>query len=249
VAGTWTESSPPRAAGLRRPTSVTKSGTSPQAQLEDPRDRWSASARPPQWRCARATAQESVDVDAFIARTVEHACREDGHSKVEEKVRVNGQIRAREVRVIDDKGEQLGVMLSADAIKLALSKDLDLVEVAAAANPPVCRIMDYGKFRYQQKKKAQESRKRSTATILKEVKVGSMTSVHDVDFKMGHIKSFLAEGHRVKVSVFFRGRSITHPELGRKMLDNIAEKLKDMASVEQHPRLEGRSMSMMLIAK
>ena len=162
---------------------------------------------------------------------------------------MNGQIRAREVRVIDDKGEQLGVIPSAEAIRLALSKDLDLVEVAAAANPPVCRIMDYGKFRYQQKKKAQESRKRSTATVLKEVKVGSMTSVHDVEFKMGHIKSFLAEGHRVKVSVFFRGRSITHPELGRKMLDNIAEKLKEIASVEQTPRLEGRSMSMMLIAK
>jgi len=132
---------------------------------------------------------------------------------------------------------------------MAEEKGLDLVEVSPKAMPPVCRIMDYGKFRYQQKKKAQESRKRSTATILKEVKVGSMTSVHDVEFKMGHIKGFLAEGHRVKVSVFFRGRSITHPELGRKMLDTIAEKLKDLASVEQHPRLEGRSMSMMLIAK
>jgi len=162
---------------------------------------------------------------------------------------VNGQIRAREVRVIDNEGTQLGVMPSADAIKLAMSKDLDLVEVAATANPPVCRIMDYGKFRYQQKKKAQESRKRSTATVLKEVKVGSQTSVHDVEFKVGHIRGFLAEGHRVKVSVFFRGRSITHPELGRKMLDTIAEKLADVATVEQQPRLEGRSMSMMLIAK
>jgi len=109
--------------------------------------------------------------------------------------------------------------------------------------------MDYGKFRYQQKKKAQESRKRSSATVLKEVKVGSQTSVHDVEFKVGHIRGFLAEGHRVKVSVFFRGRSITHPELGRKMLDTIAEKLADVAAVEQQPRLEGRSMSMMLIAK
>jgi len=162
---------------------------------------------------------------------------------------VNNQIRAREIRVIGADGAQLGVMTPQDALRLAQQKELDLVEVAAAANPPVCRIMDYGKYRYTQKKKAQESRKKSTAVILKEVKVGSMTSVHDVDFKMGHIKSFLAEGHRVKVSVFFRGRSITHPELGRKMLDNIAEKLKDMASVEQHPRLEGRSMSMMLIAK
>ena len=140
-------------------------------------------------------------------------------------------------------------MTPQDALRLAQQKELDLVEVAPAANPPVCRIMDYGKFRYAQKKKAQETRKKSGANVLKEVKVGSQTSAHDVEFKMGHIKSFLAEGHRVKVSVFFRGRSITHPELGRKMLDNIAEKLKELASVEQTPRLEGRSMSMMLIAK
>jgi len=140
-------------------------------------------------------------------------------------------------------------MTPQDALRLAQQKELDLVEVAAAANPPVCRIMDYGKYRYTQKKKAQESRKKSSAVILKEVKVGSMTSVHDVDFKVGHIRGFLGEGHRVKVSVFFRGRSITHPELGRAMLDKIAEKVSDIASVEQSPRMEGRSVSMMLIAK
>jgi len=162
---------------------------------------------------------------------------------------VNNQIRAREIRVIGADGAQLVVMTPQDALRLAQQKELDLVEVAAAANPPVCRIMDYGKYRYTQKKKAQESRKKSTAVILKEVKVGSMTSVHDVDFKVGHIRDFLGEGHRVKVSVFFRGRSITHPELGRAMLDKIAEKVSDIASVEQQPRMEGRSMSMMLIAK
>jgi translation initiation factor IF-3 len=162
---------------------------------------------------------------------------------------VNGQIRARQLRVIGADGAQLGVMASEDALRLAQQADLDLVEVAAAANPPVCRIMDYGKFRYAQKKKAQESRKKSAATILKEVKVGSQTSTHDVDFKVGHIRGFLGDGHRVKVSVFFRGRSITHPELGKAMLDRIAEKLGDIATVEQQPRMEGRSMSMMLIAK
>ncbi len=151
--------------------------------------------------------------------------------------------------MIGADGAQLGVMTPQDALRLAQQKELDLVEVAAAANPPVCRIMDYGKYRYTQKKKAQESRKKSSAVILKEVKVGSMTSVHDVDFKVGHIRGFLGEGHRVKVSVFFRGRSITHPELGRAMLDKIAEKVSDIASVEQSPRMEGRSMSMMLIAK
>jgi translation initiation factor IF-3 len=162
---------------------------------------------------------------------------------------VNGQIRAREVRVIGADGAQLGVMPTTDALRLAQQKDLDLVEVAAAATPPVCRIMDYGKFRYTQKKKAQESRKKSAATVLKEVKVGSQTSVHDVDFKVGHIRSFLSEGHRVKVSVFFRGRSITHPELGKAMLDKIADKVSDVAVIEQQARLEGRSMSMMLVAK
>jgi len=162
---------------------------------------------------------------------------------------VNGQIRARQVRVIDADGAQLGVMAVEDALRTAQQRDLDLVEVAAAANPPVCRIMDYGKFRYAQKKKAQESRKKSAATVLKEVKVGSQTSVHDVDFKVGHIRGFLSEGHRVKVSVFFRGRSITHPELGKAMLDRIADKVSDVAAVEQQARMEGRSMSMMLIAK
>jgi translation initiation factor IF-3 len=162
---------------------------------------------------------------------------------------VNDQIRARQVRVIDADGSQLGVMTPDDALRIARQRDLDLVEVAAAASPPVCRIMDYGKFRYAQKKKAQESRKKSAATVLKEVKVGSQTSTHDVDFKVGHIRGFLSEGHRVKVSVFFRGRSITHPELGKAMLDRIADKVADVATVEQQARMEGRSMSMMLIAK
>ena len=162
---------------------------------------------------------------------------------------MNGQIRARQVRVIDADGAQLGVMTAEDALRIAQQRELDLVEVAATANPPVCRVMDYGKFRYAQKKKAQESRKKSAATVLKEVKVGSQTSTHDVDFKVGHIRGFLSEGHRVKVSVFFRGRSITHPELGKAMLDRIADKVADVASVEQQARMEGRSMSMMLIAK
>lgn len=168
---------------------------------------------------------------------------------MEERVRVNRQIRAREIRVIDEKGEQLGVMAPADAQRLADERELDLVEVAPNATPPVCRVMDYGKYRYLQKKKAQEGGKRKSASQVKEVKVGANTGQHDVDFKVGHARSFLADGHRVKVSVFFRGRTITHPELGRAMLDRIAGQLEDVASVEQTPRMEGRSMSMMLVAK
>ncbi|TMA37632.1 MAG: translation initiation factor IF-3 [Deltaproteobacteria bacterium] len=170
-------------------------------------------------------------------------------AKVEDKTRINHNIRAREVRVIDSDGAQLGVMATSDAQRIATQKELDLVEVAPTANPPVCRIMDFGKYRYAQKKKAQESRKKSAATLLKEVKVGSQTSGHDVNFKVGHIRSFLGEGHRVKVTVFFRGRSITHPELGRAMLDKIAEKVSDVAVIDQPARMEGRSMSMMLVSK
>jgi translation initiation factor IF-3 len=162
---------------------------------------------------------------------------------------VNGQIRARQVRVIDADGGQLGVMTPEDAQRIAQQRDLDLVEVAPTASPPVCRIMDYGKYRYTMKKKAQETRKKVAASVLKEVKVGSLTSTHDVDFKVGHIRDFLKEGHRVKVTVFFRGRQITHPELGRSMLEKIVEKVNDVAQVEQSPRLEGRMMSMMLVCK
>jgi len=158
-------------------------------------------------------------------------------------------IRSREVRVIDADGQQLGVMTPQEALKIASEKELDLVEVAPTASPPVCRIMDYGKFRYQQKKKAQESRKKGAASQLKEVKLGSQTSQHDVDFKVGHIRTFLGEGHRVKVTVFFRGRSITHPELGEAMLRRIAEIVADAATVEQTPRMEGRQMSMMLVTR
>ena len=158
-------------------------------------------------------------------------------------------IRSREVRVIDADGQQLGVMTPQEALKIASEKELDLVEVAPTASPPVCRIMDYGKFRYPQKKKAQESRKKGAASQLKEVKLGSQTSQHDVDFKVGHIRTFLGEGHRVKVTVFFRGRSITHPELGEAMLRRIAEIVADAATVEQTPRMEGRQMSMMLVTR
>ena len=122
-------------------------------------------------------------------------------------------------------------MTPLDAQRIADQKELDLVEVAPTANPPVCRIMDYGKFRYAQKKKAQESRKKVAASQLKEVKMGSQTSQHDVDFKVNHIRDFLGEGHRVKVTVFFRGRQITHPELGHVMLERVAGMLTDIAVV------------------
>lgn len=150
--------------------------------------------------------------------------------------------------MIDTDGEQKVVPVSV-ALEMAHSRDLDLVEVAAAANPPVCRIMDFGKFRYQQRKRESESRKKQTRVQMKEVKLGSATDEHDVEFKVTHIRRFLEENMRVKVSIFFRGRAITHPERGRAMLEVIFKRIEDIASMELRPRLEGKTMSMMVIPK
>jgi translation initiation factor IF-3 len=163
-------------------------------------------------------------------------------------VRINQQIRAREVRLIDVDGTQNVVPL-ARALEIANQRSLDLVEVAATAVPPVCRIMDYGKYRYMQRKKAAESRKKATRVVVKEVKLGSQTDDHDVAFKVNHIRRFLEDGMRVKISVFFRGRAITHPEKGKEMLDLVMSKIDDVATQEVRPRLEGRNMSMMVVPK
>ena len=152
------------------------------------------------------------------------------------------------MRLIDVDGTQNVVPLTR-ALEIATQRSLDLVEVAATAVPPVCRIMDYGKYRYTQRKKAAESRKKATRVVVKEVKLGSQTDDHDVAFKVNHIRRFLDEGMRVKVSVFFRGRAITHPEKGKEMLDLVMSKIEDVATQEVRPRLEGRSMSMMVVPK
>ena len=156
-------------------------------------------------------------------------------------------IRAREVRVIGADGQQLGIMTVTDAQALADEKNLDLVEVAAAANPPVCRIMDFHKYRYEQRKKGADSKKKSTSSSVKEVKIRSRTEAHDIKFKTEHIRKFLEKGHRVKISVFFKGREITRPELGRGMLDRVLEMISDAALPEGEPRLEGRNLSVMLV--
>ncbi|MGE5304512.1 MAG: translation initiation factor IF-3 [Alphaproteobacteria bacterium] len=164
------------------------------------------------------------------------------------EARINHQIRAREVRVIGAKGEQLGVMPLYEALKLVEAQELDLVEVAPDAAPPVCRIMDYGKFRYEQKKKAHGPKKHAVIDV-KEVKMGSRTDPHDVEHKVRNIRLFIERGQRVKVSVFFRGREITHPELGRQMLRGVADQIQDIAKVDIEPRLEGRNMAMLLTPK
>ena len=150
------------------------------------------------------------------------------------------------MRVIDADGTQAGIMSARDALRLAESRGLDLVEVAPTAQPPVCRVMDFDKYRYTQKKKAHESKRGTTATIIKEVKMGALTEKHDIEFKVRHIQRFIADGHRVKVSVSFRGRQITHPELGRALLERIVQMVQDVAQPEGLPRMEGRNMSVLL---
>jgi len=134
-----------------------------------------------------------------------------------------------------------------EALKQVEALELDLVEVAPDAQPPVCRMMDYGKFRYEQKKKQQGPKK--TVVEIKEVKMGSRTDSHDIEHKVKNIRKFIDEGQRVKVSVFFRGREITHPELGRQMLLGVVELVQDVAKLDIQPRLEGRSMAMLLTPK
>lgn len=156
-------------------------------------------------------------------------------------------IRAREVRVIGADGQQLGIMTVGDAQQIADEKNLDLVEVAPTANPPVCRVMDFHKFRYEQRKKGADSKKKSTASSVKEVKIRSRTEAHDLAFKTAHIRRFLDLGHRVKISVFFKGREIARPELGRATLEKMLVSIADAASPEGEPRMEGRNLSVMLV--
>ena len=155
-------------------------------------------------------------------------------------------IRVKDVRVISSDGEQLGVMLVRDAIKKAEELGLDLVEVAPTANPPVCRIMDFGKYKYEMAKKAAESRKHQTVIVVKEIKLRPRTDDHDIEFKTNNIRRFLAEGNKVKVTVMFRGREMAHTSHGRAVLDRILKDIEAEAVVEQTIRMEGKNMTLLL---
>jgi len=160
--------------------------------------------------------------------------------------RYNERIRAREVRLVDADGSQVGVVSIADALERARVAELDLVEVAAQADPPVCRIMDYGKFRYEESQRLKESRKKTVQITMKEVKFRPKIGKGDFDTKVRHMHEFLGEGHKVKVTLQFRGREVAHPELGRKILDAVIEQLGPIARVDTMARLEGRNMTMVL---
>lgn len=166
-----------------------------------------------------------------------------------DKTNINQQIRAKEVRVIDPDGNQLGVIPLYQALAKANDFGLDLVEVSPNAQPPVCKIMDYGRYKYEQTKKKQEAKKKQSTFQLKEIKVRPKTGDHDLQVKMGHIKKFLAKKDKVKVTVIFRGREITLSDRGRELLETIAKDLQETAVVEQLPKFEGRTMMMVLAPK
>ncbi|MSQ61562.1 MAG: translation initiation factor IF-3 [Dehalococcoidia bacterium] len=161
-------------------------------------------------------------------------------------LRINERIRVREVRVIDDNGQQVGVVPIAEAIAMARERELDLVEVAPNAEPPVCRILDFGKFKYEQSKRDREAKKHQKQVVLREVRMKPKIDDHDVAFKTRTAAKLLNEGDKVKVSVMFRGREVTHPQIGRDLLDRIYGDLKELSVLEKSPSLEGRFMTMIL---
>ena len=163
--------------------------------------------------------------------------------------RRNELIHAREVRVIGADGEQLGILQRNEAIAMAREIGCDLVEVSSNATPPVCRIMDYGKFKYEQQKKKQDAKKRQAVVQVKEIKVRPKTDEHDYETKLKHIRSFLEDGDRCKVTVFFRGREIVHKDRGIEILERIVKDLEDVGKVEQEPRAEGRTLQMLVVPK
>jgi translation initiation factor IF-3 len=167
-------------------------------------------------------------------------------SKPVDRTNINQFIRAKEVRVIDPEGKQVGVVSITEALKSAAEFGLDLVEISPNANPPVCKIMDYGRYKYEQTKKKQEAKKKQTTFQLKEIKVRPNTDDHDLQVKIGYIKKFIDKKDKVKVTVMFRGREITLSQLGRDMLAKIAEETADVAVVEQYPKFEGRTLMMVL---
>ena len=167
----------------------------------------------------------------------------------QQRTRVNRQIRISPVRVIANNGDQLGVLTVDEALAMAQEQGLDLVEVAPLARPPVVKIMDYGKFKFEQAKAARAAKKKQHVIHLKEVKFRPGIDDHDFEFKTRHAREFLQQGNKVKVTMMYRGRQMAHVELGRDVLDRVAAELKDVGKIEMEPKLEGRNMTMVLAPK
>lgn len=177
---------------------------------------------------------------------VEAIARSRYTANAEAQQRVNEEIRSRQIRLIDDEGNQVGIINTADALTMAQEKGLDLVEVAPNANPPVCRLMDFGKFMYNKSKRERQAKKAQTKVEVKEIQLRPKTGQHDIDFKVRDARRWLNKGAKVKVRIRFRGREVTHPEVARDLMAKVADTLKDVAVIEQEPAFEGRAMLMIL---
>ena len=162
---------------------------------------------------------------------------------------INEQIRDKEIRLIGENGEQLGIMSAKDAMKMAKEAELDLVKIAPAAKPPVCKIIDYGKYRYEQARKEKEAKKKQKTIEIKEVRLSPNIDVNDLNTKVGAARKFIEKGNKVKVTLRFRGREMAHMQSSKHILDDFAEQLKDVASVDKPPKIEGRNMTMFLTEK
>jgi translation initiation factor IF-3 len=170
----------------------------------------------------------------------------DRSPRRDDRTRINERIRVREIRVIDDNGSQLGIMAPPQALTLARSKGLDLVEISPTAVPPVCRIMDFGKYQYEQQKRARAAKKHQKIIEVKEIKFRPKVDEHDYQFKKKHIERFLADGDKVKATIFFRGRENAHPEIGRRILERLVTELADLAVTESDPQKEGNQLHTIL---
>ena len=168
---------------------------------------------------------------------------------INKELRINERIRARECRLIDDAGQQVGIVNVREALTMARGKGLDLIEVAPTAAPPVCKIMDFGKYKYDQGKRDREARKKQHVSEMKGIKMRPGIDEHDFLFKLKHVQKFLTDGDKVKITVIFRSREITHPEIARRSLDRITQETAEQAVLEKPPGMEGRTMTMILTPK
>jgi translation initiation factor IF-3 len=191
-----------------------------------------------------------IPVSAIVASGAKILARgipdEAGDHIATHEVRINDRIRAREVFLVGAEGEQLGVRPLPEALTQAREQELDLVEVAPNANPPVCRIMDYGRYVYEQEQRRRQSKRKATNVVIKEMKFRPKIDEHDYTTKMKHVVRFLGEGNKVKLTIMFRGREMAHPELGMKILRRVADDVADFAVIESDPRQDGRNMTMVL---
>jgi len=189
----------------------------------------------------------NVRLFRVFARRRKEWCR-IATSDANNETRINDRIRAREVRLVDPDGRQLGIKPLPEALHIARELDLDLVEVAPMANPPVCKILDYGKWRYEAAQRDKESRRKTSNIQIKEMKYRPKIGPGDFDTKTRRVARFLADGHKVKITIMFRGREVAHPELGKAILDRIADDVGSLAKIEAAPKLDGRNMVMVLAA-